>query len=119
MSRRPRIGVISFPGTCDDRDALRAAELAGGEAVALWHGDADLDGCSGVIVPGGFSYGDYLRAGAIARFSPVLAAVEQFARDGLPLRIEDPGLGADQDPDAAHGATRSSQAPNGSPARRS
>jgi phosphoribosylformylglycinamidine synthase subunit PurQ / glutaminase len=85
VSRRPRIGVISFPGTCDDRDALRAAELAGGEAVALWHDDADLDGCSGVIVPGGFSYGDYLRAGAIARFAPMMRAVEAFAAAGGPV----------------------------------
>ncbi|MDX6563156.1 MAG: phosphoribosylformylglycinamidine synthase subunit PurQ / glutaminase, partial [Gaiellales bacterium] len=60
-----RIGVISFPGTCDDRDALPAVELAGGEPVALGHADDDLAGCTGVIVPGGFSYGDYLRAGAI------------------------------------------------------
>ena len=59
----PRIGVITFPGSCDDRDALRAVELARRRGGALWHADADLDGCRGVIVPGGFSYGDYLRAG--------------------------------------------------------
>jgi hypothetical protein len=63
---KPRIGVITFPGTCDDRDALRAVDLLGGEGVALWHADSDLEGCTGVIIPGGFSYGDYLRAGAIA-----------------------------------------------------
>ena len=83
--KRPRIGVITFPGSCDDRDALRAVELAGGEAVALWHADADLDGCSGVIVPGGFSYGDYLRAGAIARFAPMMGEVEAFAAAGGPV----------------------------------
>ena len=80
-----RIGVISFPGTCDDRDALRAVELAGGEAVPLWHADGDLDGCTGVIVPGGFSYGDYLRAGAIARFAPMMREVEAFASAGGPV----------------------------------
>jgi phosphoribosylformylglycinamidine synthase len=62
------VGVVTFPGTCDDRDALRAVELCGGEAVALWHGDDDLQGVDAVILPGGFSYGDYLRCGAIARF---------------------------------------------------
>jgi phosphoribosylformylglycinamidine synthase I len=81
----PRIGVIAFPGSCDDRDALRAVALAGGEAVSLWHADADLDGCRGVIVPGGFSYGDYLRAGAIARFAPMMREVEAFAATGGPV----------------------------------
>src|SRR6185437_16520438 len=76
---KPRIGVITFPGTCDDRDALRAIGLIGGEPVALWHADDSLDGCTGVIVPGGFSYGDYLRAGAIARFAPMMREVEAFA----------------------------------------
>jgi phosphoribosylformylglycinamidine synthase I len=82
---KPRIGVITFPGSCDDRDALRAVDLLGGEGVALWHADADLDGCTGVIVPGGFSYGDYLRAGAIARFAPVMREVEAFAAAGGPV----------------------------------
>ncbi|WP_016933642.1 phosphoribosylformylglycinamidine synthase subunit PurQ, partial [Rhodococcus sp. R1101] len=70
-----RIGVITFPGTLDDVDASRAVNLAGGEAVSLWHGDADLKGVDAVIVPGGFSYGDYLRCGAIARFAPVMGKV--------------------------------------------
>jgi phosphoribosylformylglycinamidine synthase subunit PurQ / glutaminase len=82
---RPRIGVITFPGSCDDRDALRAVDLLGGEGVALWHADADLEGSTGVIVPGGFSYGDYLRAGAIARFAPVMRALEAFAAAGGPV----------------------------------
>src|SRR3954465_3279862 len=77
-----RIGVVTFPGTLDDRDAVRAVRLAGAEAVSLWHGDADLQGVDAVVVPGGFSYGDYLRAGAIARFSPVMASVVDFARAG-------------------------------------
>ena len=85
MTRMPRIGVITFPGSCDDRDALRAVGLAGGEAVPLWHADTDLDGCRGVIVPGGFSYGDYLRAGAIARFAPMMREVEAFAAAGGPV----------------------------------
>jgi phosphoribosylformylglycinamidine synthase subunit PurQ / glutaminase len=82
---KARIGVITFPWTCDDRDALRAVDLLGGEAVALWHAESDLDGCSGVIVPGGFSYGDYLRAGAIARFAPIMREVEVFAAAGGPV----------------------------------
>jgi phosphoribosylformylglycinamidine synthase len=82
---KPRVGVITFPGSCDDRDALRAVEQLGGEAVALWHDDSDLGGCTGVIVPGGFSYGDYLRAGAIARFAPMMRAVEEFAATGGPV----------------------------------
>jgi len=65
-----RIGVVTFPGTLDDRDAARAVRLAGGEAVSLWHADADLHGVDAVVLPGGFSYGDYLRAGAISRFAP-------------------------------------------------
>jgi phosphoribosylformylglycinamidine synthase subunit PurQ / glutaminase len=85
MTRMPRIGVITFPGSCDDRDALHAVGLAGGDAVPLWHADADLDGCRGVIVPGGFSYGDYLRAGAIARFAPIMREVEAFAAAGGPV----------------------------------
>ena len=79
-----KLGVVTFPGTCDDVDArLAAAKVA--EAVALWHGDPDLHGVDGVIVPGGFSYGDYLRAGAIARFSPVMESVIAFARAGGPV----------------------------------
>jgi phosphoribosylformylglycinamidine synthase len=76
-----RFGVVRFPGSCDDVDAVRAAERVG-EAVLLWHGDRDLQGADAVIVPGGFSYGDYLRVGAIARFSPVMEEVELFARHG-------------------------------------
>jgi phosphoribosylformylglycinamidine synthase subunit PurQ / glutaminase len=79
-----KLGVITFPGTCDDADARLAAAKVG-EAVPLWHGDPDLHGVDGVIVPGGFSYGDYLRAGAIARFSPVMESVIAFARDGGPV----------------------------------
>jgi phosphoribosylformylglycinamidine synthase len=80
-----RIGVITFPGTLDDVDAARAARLVGAEAVALWHADADLKGVDAVVVPGGFSYGDYLRAGAIARFAPVMTAVVDAARRGMPV----------------------------------
>jgi phosphoribosylformylglycinamidine synthase I len=76
-----RFGVIRFPGTCDELDALQAARRVG-EARLLWHGDADLHGVDAVIVPGGFSYGDYLRVGAIARFSPVMGEVERFAAAG-------------------------------------
>jgi phosphoribosylformylglycinamidine synthase len=76
-----KFGVVRFPGTCDDIDALRAARRVG-EASLLWHADHDLSGIDAVIVPGGFSYGDYLRAGAIARFAPVMAEVERFARHG-------------------------------------
>jgi len=77
-----RIGVVVFPGSNCDRDTLRGVELAGGEPVALWHEQADLDGVAGVILPGGFAYGDYLRAGVIARFSPIMRAVARFAADG-------------------------------------
>jgi len=76
-----KFGVIRFPGSCDDLDAQFAAQRVG-EAVLLWHADRDLQGVDAVIVPGGFSYGDYLRAGAIARFAPVMAEVAEFARDG-------------------------------------
>jgi phosphoribosylformylglycinamidine synthase subunit PurQ / glutaminase len=76
---------VTFPGSLDDRDALRAVKLAGAEPVPLWHADSGLGGVDAVILPGGFSYGDYLRAGAIARFSPVVAAVVDAARDGLPV----------------------------------
>jgi phosphoribosylformylglycinamidine synthase len=77
-------GVVQFPGSCDERDALGACRRAG-EARLLWHGDHDLGGVDAVVVPGGFSYGDYLRAGAIARFSPVMESVAEFARGGGPV----------------------------------
>jgi len=77
-----RIGVVVFPGSNCDRDTLRGVELAGGEAVQLWHEGGSLDGVAGVILPGGFAYGDYLRAGVIARFSPVMRAVSAFAAEG-------------------------------------
>ncbi len=80
-----RVGVITFPGTLDDVDAARAVRLAGAEPVSLWHGDADLRGVDAVIVPGGFSYGDYLRAGAIARFAPVMGALVTAAAGGMPV----------------------------------
>jgi phosphoribosylformylglycinamidine synthase len=76
-----KFGVIQFPGSCDERDALHAASKVG-DAVLLWHRDHDLQGVDAVIVPGGFSYGDYLRAGALARFSPLMEEVERFARHG-------------------------------------
>jgi len=78
-------GVLQFPGSCDERDALHACELAGGEARLVWHEDRDLEGIDAVVVPGGFSYGDYLRAGAIARFSPAMEAVAEFAAAGKPV----------------------------------
>ena len=74
-----RIGVVTFPGSLDDRDAARAVRIAGGEAVALWHGDADLHAVDAVVLPGGFSYGDYLRCGAIARFAPVMGPLVDAA----------------------------------------
>jgi phosphoribosylformylglycinamidine synthase len=80
-----KIGVVTFPGTLDDRDAARAVRYAGGEAIELWHGDADLKGVDAVILPGGFSYGDYLRCGAISRFSPVLEPLIAAAKGGMPL----------------------------------
>ncbi len=80
-----KVGVVTFPGSLDDVDARRAVTLAGGEAVALWHGDRDLRGVDAVILPGGFSYGDYLRCGAIARFAPVMAEVIVAAGGGLPV----------------------------------
>jgi phosphoribosylformylglycinamidine synthase len=78
-------GVLQFPGSCDERDALRACRLAGGEARLIWHESRDLDGIDAVVIPGGFSYGDYLRAGAIARFSPAMEAVAEFAAHGGPV----------------------------------
>ena len=80
-----KIGVVTFPGSLDDSDAQRAVRLAGGEPVALWHGDHDLKGVDGVILPGGFSYGDYLRCGAIAKFAPVMGEVVSAAAKGLPV----------------------------------
>lgn len=80
-----RIGVVTFPGTLDDRDAARAVRLAGGSDVPLWHGDADVSGVDAVVLPGGFSYGDYLRAGAIARFAPMMTAIADAARGGMPV----------------------------------
>ncbi len=80
-----RIGVVTFPGSLDDRDASRAVRVAGGEAVALWHGDADLHSVDAVVLPGGFSYGDYLRCGAIARFAPVMGPLVDAANGGLPV----------------------------------
>ena len=80
-----RIGITIFPGSNCDRDALYAVERMGAEPVELWHADADLKGSDAVIVPGGFSYGDYLRPGAIARFAKVMAALEDFARSGGPV----------------------------------
>ena len=80
-----RIGVVTFPGSLDDRDALRAVKIAGAEPVSLWHGDHDRRGVDAVVLPGGFSYGDYLRAGAIARFAPVMTEIVKAANDGLPV----------------------------------
>ena len=80
-----RIGVVTFPGSLDDVDAQRAVSLGGHEAVALWHGDHDLRGVDAVVLPGGFSYGDYLRCGAISRFSPVMTEVVEAAGRGLPV----------------------------------
>ena len=79
-----RFGVVQFPGSCDEADALAACERVG-EAELLWHGDHDLRGVDAIVVPGGFSYGDYLRVGAIARFSPVMQEVAAFAREGGPV----------------------------------
>jgi len=79
------VGVVTFPGTLDDVDAQRAVRIAGDEAVPLWHGDHDLKGVDAVVLPGGFSYGDYLRCGAISRFAPVMAEVIEAAGKGLPV----------------------------------
>jgi len=79
------IGVVTFPGSLDDRDAVRAARLSGATAVRLWHADNDLHGVDAVILPGGFSYGDYLRCGAIARFAPVMESIADAARGGMPV----------------------------------
>ena len=81
----PRIGVVTFPGSLDDKDAARAVRLGGGEPVALWHADADLRGVDAVVLPGVFSYGDYLRCGAIAKFAPVMKKLVDAANGGLPI----------------------------------
>ena len=80
-----RIGVVTFPGTLDDQDAARAVRIAVGEPVSLWHGDDDLKGVDAVVLPGGFSYGDYLRCGAISRFAPVMTSLVPAAQGGLPV----------------------------------
>ncbi|MEU3773580.1 phosphoribosylformylglycinamidine synthase subunit PurQ [Streptomyces sp. NPDC032472] len=80
-----RIGVVTFPGTLDDRDSLRAVRLAGAEPVSLWHRDKDLHQVDAVVLAGGFSYGDYLRAGAISRFSPVMETIIEQAKAGMPV----------------------------------
>ena len=81
----PRVGVITFPGSLDDKDAARAVQIAGGGSVSLWHADADLHGVDAVVLPGGFSYGDYLRCGAIAKFAPVMEKLVDAAKGGLPI----------------------------------
>ncbi len=80
-----RIGVVTFPGSLDDRDAARAIRIAGGDPVELWHGDSDLKNVDAVVLPGGFSYGDYLRCGAIAKFAPVMSLIIEKAHQGLPV----------------------------------
>ncbi|OZB86279.1 phosphoribosylformylglycinamidine synthase subunit PurQ [Microbacterium sp. 13-71-7] len=80
-----RIGVVTFPGSLDDRDAQRAVRIAGAEPVALWHGAHDLEGVDAVILPGGFSYGDYLRSGAIAALSPIMTEIKDAAAKGMPI----------------------------------
>ena len=80
-----RVGVVTFPGTLDDFDAARAVRFAGGESVSLWHDDEDLAKVDAVILPGGFSYGDYLRCGAIARFAPMMSSIIEGAKNGLPV----------------------------------
>jgi phosphoribosylformylglycinamidine synthase len=80
-----RVGIVTFPGTLDDQDAARAVHLVGAQAVPLWHGDHDLKGVDAVFLPGGFSYGDYLRCGAISRFAPLMEELIPAARAGLPV----------------------------------
>ncbi len=80
-----RVGVITFLGSLDDRDALRAVSTVGGTPVPLWHGDTDLQGVDAILLPGGFSYGDHLRCGALARFAPIMGAVAEFAAAGGPV----------------------------------
>jgi phosphoribosylformylglycinamidine synthase I len=81
----PRVGVITFPGSLDDKDAARAVRLAGGESIPLWHADANLHSVDAVVLPGGFSYGDYLRCGAIAKFAPVMEKLVDAGNGGLPI----------------------------------
>jgi phosphoribosylformylglycinamidine synthase len=81
----PRVGVITFPGSLDDKDAARAVQIAGGESVSLWHADANLHSVDAVVLPGGFSYGDYLRCGAIAKFAPVMEKLVDAGNGGLPI----------------------------------
>jgi phosphoribosylformylglycinamidine synthase I len=83
--RRPRVAVLAFPGSNDDRDAVWALRSLGADAVRVWHADTELPDVGAVVLPGGFSYGDYLRAGAVARFAPVMASVEAFASRGGPV----------------------------------
>ena len=80
-----KVGVVTFPGSLDDVDARRAVRVAGAEPVALWHGDHDLQGVDAIVLPGGFSYGDYLRCGAIARFAPIMTEVVEAANAGVPV----------------------------------
>jgi len=80
-----KVGIVTFPGSLDDKDAARAVRAGGSEAVALWHDDSDLHGVDAVILPGGFSYGDYLRCGAISRFAPVMGSIIEKANDGMPV----------------------------------
>jgi phosphoribosylformylglycinamidine synthase I len=80
-----RVGVVTFPGSLDDRDAQRGVRFAGAEPVALWHGEHDLQGVDAIVLPGGFSYGDYLRCGAIAARSPIMTEVREAAEKGLPV----------------------------------
>ena len=80
-----KVGVVTFPGSLDDADAMRAVRLAGADARLVWHAEEELPACDAVVLPGGFSYGDYLRCGAIARFAPVMTEVIAAARDGLPV----------------------------------
>jgi phosphoribosylformylglycinamidine synthase len=82
VSHGPRIGVVTFPGSCDDHDAVWALNALGADAVRIWHGESELPNVGAVVLPGGFSFGDYLRCGAIARFSPVMDAIVRFALDG-------------------------------------
>lgn len=85
MREHPRVGVVTFPGSLDDRDALRAVGAMGGVGVPLWHAERELRDVDAVILPGGFSYGDYLRCGAIARFAPIMEEVVRFAAAGRPV----------------------------------
>ena len=82
---KPKVGVVTFPGSNDDRDALRAVALMGAEPIPVWHQDRTLGGVDAMILPGGFSYGDYLRTGAIARFAPAMTAIREFAEAGGPV----------------------------------